>query len=98
MKEVSIKLLKETANSLMFDMSEEEYALLKGEFDTIQKQMSLISNLKGLDEVSPMTFPYDVEFTYLREDTPKEVESPEDALKNAKDVIENQIRIPKVIK
>ncbi len=98
MKEVSIDLLKETANSLMFDMSDEEYALLKSEFDTIQKQMSLISNLKGLDDVSPMTFPYNVEFTYLREDTPSGIETPEDALKNAKDVIENQIRIPKVIK
>ncbi len=98
MKEVTIDLLKETAKSLMFDMSDDEYALLKSEFDTIQKQMSLIHNIKGLEDVSPMTFPYDVEFSALREDTPKDVISADDALKNAKDVVENQIRIPKVIK
>ncbi|MCD8203795.1 MAG: Asp-tRNA(Asn)/Glu-tRNA(Gln) amidotransferase subunit GatC [Coprobacillus sp.] len=98
MKEVNIDVLKNVANSLMFDMSEDEYRLLEGEFNTIIKQMELIHNIKGVNEISPMTFPYEVTTSTLREDEPSDVISTEDALKNAKDVIENQIRIPRVLK
>ncbi len=98
MKEVNIDVLKNVANSLMFDMSDDEYRLLEGEFNTIIRQMELIHNIKGVNEISPMTFPYEVTTTVLRDDEPSDVISTEDALKNAKDVIENQIRIPRVLK
>ncbi|MCD8204345.1 MAG: Asp-tRNA(Asn)/Glu-tRNA(Gln) amidotransferase GatCAB subunit C [Coprobacillus sp.] len=98
MKEVNIDVLKNVANSLMFDMSEDEYRLLEGEFHTTLKQMDLIHNIKGVEDVTPMTFPYEVTTSALREDEPSEVISSDEALKNAKDVIEKQIRIPRVLK
>ena len=91
------KLLKECANNLMFDMSDEQYDLLLKEFEVITKQMEIFGEIEGVDEVEPMTFPYEVYTTYLREDeaeTPLEVE---EVLKNAKDVVDNQIKLPKVV-
>ena len=41
----------------IFDMKDEEYDTLLNEFGSIQHQLSLIGNIKGVDEVSPMTFP-----------------------------------------
>ena len=98
MKKVGIDVLKEAANKLMFDMSESEYETLLEEFEIITKQMELITEIPGVDDAEPMTFPFDVYVTYLREDVPTEPLSREEALKNAKDVVNGQIRLPKVVK
>ena len=97
MKEVNETVLKEAAKKLMFTLTDEETARLLAEFDTIKKQMSLIGNIKGVDEVEPMTFPFDVTNDYLREDEPGKPLAKEIALKNAKDVVDGQIRLPKVV-
>ena len=98
MKEVNKEVLKVAANKLMFDMSEEQYQNLLNEFDIILSQMELISEIEGVDDVEPMTFPYEVTTDYLREDVASSPLSKEDALKNAKDVVDGQISIPRVIK
>ncbi len=97
MKEITKELLKECANNLMFDMNEKEYDTLLDEFAIVKAQFALIGKIEGLNEVEPMTFPFDVSISYLREDTPKEVLSQEEVLKNAKDVFAKQIRLPKVV-
>lgn len=97
MKKVTKEVLKEAANKLMFDMSNEEYDTLLTEFDIITKQMELISKIPHIDEVEPMTFPFDCTVTYLREDVVGEQLSRDEALGNAKDVVEGQIRLPKVV-
>ena len=98
MKKVGIDVLKEAASKLMFDMSDSEYETLLEEFEIITKQMELITEIPGVDDAEPMTFPFDVYVTYLREDVPTEPLSREEALKNAKDVVNGQIRLPKVVK
>ena len=60
--------------------------------------MELISEIEGVDEVEPMTFPFEVTNSYLREDVPTTPLSKEEALKNAKDVIDGEIAIPRVVK
>lgn len=97
MRAVNKEILKGIANKLMFDMDESEYDTLLEEFDTVMKQMELISQIEGVDEASPMVFPFDVTTTFLREDVPTTPLSNEDTLKNASDVIEGQIRLPKVV-
>ena len=97
MKKVDKSVLKEAANKLMFDMSEEQYDTLLEEFEIIIKQMELISDIPGVDDAEPMTFPFDVTSSFLREDIPEEPLNREDALKNAKDVVDGQIRLPKVV-
>jgi aspartyl-tRNA(Asn)/glutamyl-tRNA(Gln) amidotransferase subunit C len=97
MKKVNKETLKIAANKLMFDMSEQEYEILLKEFEVLQEQMSLIASIEGIDEVSPMTFPFEVTTSYLREDVASEPLNRDDALKNAKDVVDGQIRLPKVV-
>ena len=97
MKEVNKEVLKDAANRLLFDMSDEEYDKLLGEFGAIQNQLKLIGNIKGVDEATPMTFPFDVTITYLREDEPTKPLTQEEVLKNAHDVKDGQIKLPKVV-
>ena len=98
MKAVNKTILKDAANKLMFDMSDEQYDQLVNEFDIITTQMKLIGEIPGVDEASPMTFPFDVTNTFLREDVATKPLNREDALRNAKDVVDGQIRLPKVVK
>ena len=44
-----------------------------------------------------MTFPFNCYTDFLREDDETSTISREDALRNAKDVVDNQIRLPKVV-
>lgn len=97
MKEVTKEVLIDASNRLLFTMSDSEFNLLLEEFEIIKKQMDLMGHIEGVDDVAPMTFPYEVEVSYLREDTPKEVISKEEALKNAKNVKDGQIKLPKVV-
>ena len=97
MKEVNREVLKDAALRLMFDMSDEQYETLEKEFEIIIKQMSLIGEIDGVDEVEPMTFPFNATTDYLREDVAETPLTKEEVLSNAKDVLDGQIKLPKVV-
>ena len=97
MKKVTKEVLQESAQKLMFTLSDEQLEKLVGEFEIIQKQMELIGEIPGVDEAEPMTFPFDVTTSYMREDVIKETPSKDELLKNASDVVDGQIRLPKVV-
>lgn len=97
MKQVNKLVLKDSANKLMFDMEDSQYDTLLEEFDTITKQMELIGQIKGVDDVEPMTFPFECKTTFLREDVPTNPLERDIALRNASDVVDGQIRLPKVV-
>lgn len=97
MIKISKETLKEAAEKLMFTMSESEYQILLEEFESIIKQMELISKIEGVDDATPMTFPFEVATDFLREDEPEAPLDRDAALKNAKDVVDGQIRLPKVV-
>jgi aspartyl/glutamyl-tRNA(Asn/Gln) amidotransferase C subunit len=98
MKEVTIDTLKKAADRICIDMTDEQYASLLNEFEVLLKQMDLISQIEGVDEATPMTFPFPCVHTFLREDEPINELSVEEGLKNAPEVHENQIKLPKVVK
>ncbi|MCX5775621.1 MAG: hypothetical protein NTV44_04595 [Firmicutes bacterium] len=97
MKEINKNVLKDAANRLLFDMTEEQYDLLEKEFAILTKQMNLIGQIKGVDEFEPMTFPFDVSNDLLREDVSSTPLPREVALANAKDIVDGQIKLPKVV-
>jgi aspartyl/glutamyl-tRNA(Asn/Gln) amidotransferase C subunit len=97
MKKIDKSVLKDAARRMLFDMPEEQYDTLLDEFHMITKQLELMGNIKAIDEVSPMTFPFDASVTYMREDAPEKPLSKEDALKNAHSVKDGQIKLPRVI-
>lgn len=91
--------LKEYANKLMFDMNDNEYRTLEEEFDVILRQMSLIDNIKDIEGVTPMTFPFDLELddSYLREDISNNEICFEDMKVNVKEYESNMVKVPKVV-
>lgn len=98
MKKVDKETLKLSARHLMFDMTDEEYENLLGEFDSIIAQAKILGEFEGIDDVEPMVFPFEVSNSYLREDVAKKPISKEDALKNASDVHNGMIGLPRVVK
>ncbi len=97
MKPIDKKTLKSIANKLMFDMEDSQYDTLLEEFSTIIEQMQLIGEIEGVDDATPMTFPYEVYASLLREDVVEQPLDRDEALKNASDVVDGQIRLPKVV-
>jgi aspartyl/glutamyl-tRNA(Asn/Gln) amidotransferase C subunit len=97
MKEITMDVLKEAANRLLFDMSEEQYQTLYSEFQILTKQMDKIGQVKGLDGYEPMTFPFPCETNYLRPDVAEAPLPRGEVLKNAGNVQDNQIKLPKVV-
>lgn len=89
--------LKDYANKLMFDMKDEEYETLLGEFDVIEKQMELVANMEGIKDVKPMTFPFEMDYVELRSDAETKTIDYMDALSNAKDIKGREIKVPKVV-
>ena len=97
MKDYNIEVLKDAAKRLLFDMSESEYETLLKEFDIVTKQMNIIGSNHSLDDLEPMSFPFECSTSYLREDIPAEPLSREEALRNSKRKIGGQIKLPKVV-
>lgn len=94
---MDINKLREYADKLMFDMSDSEYETLAQEFEVILKQMDLISEIEGISDVEPMSFPFEIDDALLREDDDISVMDVKDALLNVKEVMVNQVKVPKVV-
>ena len=89
--------LKDYAAKLMFDMDDAGYDRTLEEFETIEKHMSLIGEIEDIENVEPMTFPYVIYHSYLREDEAKDCLTNKEVLANAKEVKADQVKVPKVV-
>lgn len=89
--------LKNYANKLMFDMEDSEYETLLKEFDVIEKYMDLISGIEGIENVEPMTFPFELDDIKLRNDEESRNIRIEDALSNTGSKKGREICVPKVV-
>ena len=94
---VTKEKLKDYANKLMFDMDDKGYDRTLKEFETIENHMALIGEIENIDEIEPMTFPYIIYHSSLREDNAKDCLTNEEVLQNSKDTKANQIKVPKVV-
>ena len=94
---ISIDELKRLANSLLFDMKDEEYKTLQEEFEVILTQMDLIGDIKDINNVEPMVFPYLIQGHELREDEPSDILSKEEVLLNPKETMMDMVKVKKVV-
>lgn len=92
-------VLDKLAKKLMFKMNDEEYQTLESEFDIILKQMEFIDKIDGIENVNPMTFPFDLELddNDLREDIYNNDIDFNDMVINVKDYDDNRVKVPKVV-
>ena len=99
MKKVNKDVLKDAANRLLFDLSDEQYDVLLDEFNIIISQLKLMNKVKGLSKLEPMTFPFpcEIDEDELRDDEPCAPLDKEDVLKNATSKVDDQIKLPKVV-
>lgn len=93
---INISDLKDYAHKLMFDMNDFEYETLLKEFDVVLKQMDIISKFDNIDKIEPMVLPFPIEVK-LRSDDLIEVLTREDVLKNAKEIENDQVKVPRVV-
>ena len=89
--------LKMLANKLMFTMEESEYDTLLEEFEIMIKQMDLIGEIKGIENVEPMCYPFPLEDVCLREDDVVDELEIDEILSNSGSTLYNQVKLPKVV-
>lgn len=87
---------KKLANQIMLDLNDEEAVSLQNDFEVLLQQMDLLNKIDTTD-VEEMIYPFETPTAYLREDEVSNVLSQDDALKNAPEVKEGQIIVPKVV-
>ena len=97
MQKITRENIQDYALKLMFKMKEEEFDTFEKEFETIIKHMDLIGQIDGIEKVEPMTFPFKNKDVKLREDEATSTLTTEDAVKNAKDVVYDEVKVPKVV-
>ena len=90
------EMLKRFGLKTMFMIKDDEMIELIKEYEVFMDQVSMLDKI-DTSGVEPLDYPYEMETTYLREDMDDTIISNDDALKNAKDVLANQIKVPKVV-
>lgn len=94
---IPIEKLKDYAKKLEFTMEEEEYKTLQSEFDILLKQVDKISEIEGLKDYEPISFPFVLDNAYLRSDEVDDMISTSDVLINASDKYSDRVKVPKVV-
>lgn len=91
------EMVDEYADKLLIGLTEEENKQVLDEFEIIDKNIDIINQIKGIEDVEPMSWCLD-DFTYeLREDVYEESVSQEDIFKNCDDFVGDEIKVPKVV-
>lgn len=97
MNKFTKEMINDYANKLLFDLSDNEADTLLEEFDIINENMEIISNIEGINEVEPQSFPCEFTLTELREDEAESSLAIEDILANCDAKIDRVVEVPKVV-
>ena len=97
MSKFTKEMVDDYAAKLLIGLTPEENKMVLDEFEIIDKNIDLINEIEGLNEVEPMTHALDNFECSLREDEAKESLSIEDTLKNAAKTEGREIEVPKVV-
>lgn len=97
MSKFTKELIKDYADKLLIGLSEEEAEMILAEFNIIEQNMELISNIPNISEVTPMTHTLD-DFEYiLRDDEAKESVRIDKLLQNCDKYEGREVEVPKVV-
>lgn len=91
-------IINDYADKLLIGLSDEETNLLVKEFDVINDNMAKINDVKGLENVTPLHFPQDLETKEIRDGKTLRMIDIDDALKNCDDYIDREVEIVRVVK
>ena len=97
MKKIEKEELLVCGKRMMFALTEEELNTIQQKVVSLTAQLDNAEKIEGFDKVEPMTFPFLCEMPYLREDIATEKVDRDVLFSNTKDVVDGQIRLPKVV-
>lgn len=91
------EMVDDYADKLLIGLTEEENQMVLDEFDIIDKEIDVINEIEGIENVEPMTHCLD-DFEYvLREDEVEESVPIEDLLLNCDDSSGSEVRVPRMV-
>ena len=95
--ELNKKQVDNLANKLLIGLTDEENKMVLEEFAEIEQSIDLINEIENIDNVEPMTHPYDLYTATLREDEPEESVSLKEIMQNVKQSDGREIKVPKTV-
>lgn len=97
MSKFTKEMVNDYADKLLIGLTEEENQMVLDEFDVIDKNIDIINNIEGIENVEPMSWCLD-DFEYeLREDEVEESVDIDLLLQNCDDYRGCEVRVPKVV-
>lgn len=91
------EMVDDYADKLLIGLTDEENKMVLDEFEIIDKNIDLINEIEGIEQVEPMTHTLD-DFTYeLREDVVEDSIPIEELLQNCDDYEGREVVVPKVV-
>ncbi len=97
MSKFTKELVDDYARKLLIGLTSEENKMVLDEFDYIDKVVSAVSKIEGIEKVEPMTHALDDFEVSLREDVAQNSVPIEDLLRNADEVDGREIEVVKVV-
>ena len=91
------EMINNYADKLLIGLTEEECNTLLDEFDVIKENMELIDSIDNLENIEPMHYPTDYEIDNLRDTNAESNLETSDVISNSDGVIEDMIKVPKVV-
>lgn len=97
MAKFTSEMVDDYAEKLLIGLTREENKMVLDEFEIIDKNIDIINEIEGIENVEPMSWCLD-DFTYeLREDVVEDSIPIEELLQNCDDYVGNEVRVPKVV-
>lgn len=91
------ELVDHYADLLLIGLTPSENELVLSEFNIIEDNMNIISNIPNISNIEPMTHPIDNNSIILADDVYEESLSYEEILCNSKCHTDKEIIVPKVV-
>ncbi len=97
MSKFTKEMVDDYAKKLLIELTPEENEMVLDEFDYIDANINLINEIKGIEDVTPMTHALDDFECELREDVAEESVPIEELLRNADETDGREIEVVKVV-
>ena len=94
---MEIDEIKKLTLDLKFALSDDEARDIQNDFSILDKKLALFDKIDTTN-VEEMIYPFDVETSFLREDTVGHYLSQDEALANVAKVKQGHVVVPKVVK
>ena len=97
MSKFTKEMVNDYADKLLIGLTQDENKMVLDEFDIIDKNISIINNIEGIEDVEPMSWCLDDFCCELREDVYEDSVMVDDLISNCDDYLICEVKVPKVV-